>query len=77
MGGVTMFKVNKVEKINKSKANVPMTVRFPEDIYNEYKKLSENSGQSFQSIIKYNTLLSLIKCKLIYIYYNLSKHSIF
>ena len=72
-----MFKVNKVEKINKSKANVPMTVRFPEDIYNEYKKLSENSGQSFQSIIKYNTLLSLIKCKLIYIYYNLSKHSIF
>lgn len=39
MGGVTMFKVNKIEKINKSKANVPMTVRFPEDVYNEYKKI--------------------------------------
>lgn len=34
-----MFKVNKIEKINKSKANVPMTVRFPEDVYNEYKKI--------------------------------------
>ena len=46
-----MFKVNKIEKINKSKANVPMTVRFPEDIYNEYKKLSEESNQSFNSIV--------------------------
>ncbi len=46
-----MFKVNKIEKVNKSKANVPMTVRFPEDIYNEYKKLSEESGQSFNSLI--------------------------
>lgn len=46
-----MFKVTKIEKINKSKANVPMTVRFPEDIYNEYKKLSEESNQSFNSIV--------------------------
>ena len=46
-----MFKVSKIEKVNKSKANVPMTVRFPEDIYNEYKKLSEDSGQSFNSLI--------------------------
>lgn len=46
-----MFKVNKIEKINKSKANVPMTIRFPEDIYNEYKKLSEESNQSFNSIV--------------------------
>lgn len=46
-----MFKVNKIEKVNKSKANVPMTVRFPEDIYNEYKKLSEDSGQSFNSLV--------------------------
>lgn len=46
-----MFKVTKIEKINKSKANVPMTVRFPEDIYNEYKKLSEESNQSFNSLI--------------------------
>lgn len=46
-----MFKVNKIEKINKSKANVSMTVRFPEDIYNEYKNLSEESGQSFNSLV--------------------------
>lgn len=46
-----MFKVSKIEKVNKSKANVPMTVRFPEDIYNEYKKLSEDSGQSFNSLV--------------------------
>ena len=46
-----MFKVTKIEKINKSKANVPMTVRFPEDVYNEYKKLSNESNQSFNSII--------------------------
>lgn len=46
-----MFKVNKVEKVNKSKANIPMTVRFPEDIYNEYKKLSNDSGQSFNSLV--------------------------
>lgn len=46
-----MFKVTKIEKINKSKANVPMTVRFPEDLYNEYKKLSEESNQSFNSLV--------------------------
>lgn len=46
-----MFKVTKIEKINKTKANIPMTVRFPEDIYTEYKKLSEESNQSFNSIV--------------------------
>lgn len=46
-----MFKVTKIEKINKTKANIPMTVRFPEEIYNEYKKISEESNQSFNSIV--------------------------
>ena len=46
-----MFKVTKIEKVNKSQANIPMTVRFPEDIYTQYKKLSEISGQSFNSLI--------------------------
>ena len=46
-----MFKVNKIEKINKSEANVPMTVRFPEDVYNLYKELSKESNQSFNSIV--------------------------
>lgn len=46
-----MFKIAKIEKINKLKANIPMTIRFPEDIYNKYKKLSEESNQSFNSLI--------------------------
>ena len=46
-----MFKVNKIEKVNKANANVPMTVRFPEDIYDRYKKLSEETNQSFNSLV--------------------------
>lgn len=46
-----MFRINKIEKVNKAKANVPMTVRFPEDVYYEYKKLSDESNQSFNSLI--------------------------
>ena len=46
-----MFKVHKIEKINKLKTNVPITIRFPEDIYEEYKKLSEESNQSFNSLV--------------------------
>ena len=46
-----MFIIHKIEKINKSKANVPITIRFPEDIYEEYKKLSEESNQSFNSLV--------------------------
>ena len=59
-----MFKVNKIEKINKSKANIPMTVRFPEDIYTEYKKLSDYSGQSFNSLV-ISALRKIEKLKLI------------
>ncbi len=46
-----MFKVSRIERVNKLNANVPMTVRFPEDVYSEYKKLSEESNQSFNSLI--------------------------
>ena len=46
-----MFKVSKIERVNKLNANVPMTVRFPEDVYSEYKKLSKESNQSFNSLI--------------------------
>ena len=45
------FKVEKIEKVNKSKSTKPITVRFPEDVYNEYKKLSNESNQSFNSIV--------------------------
>lgn len=46
-----MFKVNKIEKINKSDANISMTIRFPEDLHKQYKELSKNSNQSFNSIV--------------------------
>ena len=46
-----MFKVSKIERVNKLNANVPMTVRFPEEVYIEYKKLSKESNQSFNSLI--------------------------
>ena len=45
------FKVEKIEKVNKTQQSKPITVRFPEDIYNEYKKLSKETNQSFNSII--------------------------
>ena len=44
------FKVEKIEKANKA-SNRPVTVRFPEDIYKEYKKLSKESNQSFNGIV--------------------------
>lgn len=46
-----MFKISKIERVNKLNANVAMTVRFPEEVYDEYKKLSEESNQSFNSLI--------------------------
>ena len=61
-----MFKVNKIENINKSEANLPMTVRFPEDIYNEYKKLSQETNQSFNSLVISALRYSLHNLKKIY-----------
>ena len=61
-----MFKVSKIEKINKSEANLPMTVRFPEDIYNEYKKLSKETNQSFNSLVISALRYSLHNLKKIY-----------
>jgi len=46
-----MFKVTKIEKVNKSKTNIPITVRFPEDVYLSYKNLSDETNQSFNSLI--------------------------
>lgn len=46
-----MFKIQKVDKINKSSANIPRTIRFPEDLFNDYNKLSEETGVSFNSLV--------------------------
>lgn len=46
-----MFKIQKVDKINKASANIPRTIRFPEDLFNDYNKLSEETGVSFNSLV--------------------------
>lgn len=46
-----MFKIQKVDKVNKSSANIPRTIRFPEDLFNDYNKLSEETGVSFNSLV--------------------------
>lgn len=48
---IVLFQVNKIEKINKSNANKPLTLRLPEDMYNEYKNLSQHSNQSLNSLL--------------------------
>ncbi len=46
-----MFKVQKVEKVNKQNANIPRTIRFPEDLFNDYNKLAQETGVSFNSLV--------------------------
>lgn len=46
-----MFKIQKIDKANKQSANIPRTIRFTEDIFNDYNKLSEETGISFNSLV--------------------------
>lgn len=46
-----MFKIQKLDKINKANANIPRTIRFPEDLFNTYTKLSNETGVSFNSLV--------------------------
>ena len=46
-----MFKIQKIDKINKQGNNIPRTIRFPEDLFNDYNKLSEETGVSFNSLV--------------------------
>lgn len=46
-----MFEIQKVEKVNKQNANIPRTIRFPEDIFNDYNKLASETGLSFNSLV--------------------------
>lgn len=46
-----MFKVQKIDKANKKGANIARTVRFPEDLFEAYNKLSEETGISFNSLV--------------------------
>ena len=46
-----MFKIQKLDKANKSDANIPRTIRFPEDLFNDYNKLAQDTGVSFNSLV--------------------------
>jgi hypothetical protein len=44
-----MFKLDKIYK--SSRTDVGINIRFPEDIYNEYKRLSKETGHSFNGLV--------------------------
>lgn len=46
-----MFEIHKLEKVNKQNANIPRTIRFPEDLFNDYNKLAQDTGVSFNSLV--------------------------
>lgn len=46
-----MFKIQKLDKISKQNANIPRTIRFTEDLFNDYNKLSQDTGVSFNSLV--------------------------
>jgi hypothetical protein len=49
--GGYMFKIQKLDKVNKQSANISRTIRFPEDLYNNYNKLAQDTGVSFNSLV--------------------------
>ncbi len=50
-GDYIMFKIQKIDKVNKADANVARTIRFPEDLFDEYNKISDDTGVSFNSLV--------------------------
>lgn len=46
-----MFKIQKIDKVNKQSANIARTIRFPEDLFEEYNKVSAETGVSFNSLV--------------------------
>ena len=46
-----MFKIQKVDKAHKESANISRTIRFPEDLFDDYNKLSSETGVSFNSLV--------------------------
>lgn len=46
-----MFKIQKMDKNNKQDANIARTIRFPQDLFDDYTKLAQTSGHSFNSLV--------------------------
>lgn len=50
-GVICMFKIQKMDKNNKQDANIARTIRFPQDLFDDYTELAQNSGHSFNSLV--------------------------
>lgn len=46
-----MFKIQKLDKVNKSNANIPRTIIFPQDLFDDYNSLAKETGISFNSLV--------------------------
>lgn len=46
-----MFRIQKIDKATKQGANIPRTIRFPEDLFNKYNEISIKTGVSFNSLV--------------------------
>ncbi|MBR2588666.1 MAG: hypothetical protein IKD77_05650 [Bacilli bacterium] len=46
-----MFKVPKLSKAGKDSANISRTIRFTEDLFDEYNRIAEETGVSFNSLV--------------------------
>lgn len=44
-----MFKIDKIYKTSRN--DIAMNIRFPEEIYNKYKKISKETGYSFNGLV--------------------------
>ena len=40
-----------MDKNNKQDANIARTIRFPQDLFDAYSELAQNSGHSFNSLV--------------------------
>lgn len=45
------FKIRRIDKSNKQNANSSRTIRFPDDLLEEYTNLAKNTGHSFNSLV--------------------------
>lgn len=43
------FVINKIYKTSRN--DISMNIRFPEEIYNKYKKISKETGYSFNGLV--------------------------
>ena len=46
-----MFKVHKLSKAGKDSANISRTIRFTEDLFDEYNRIADETGVSFNSLV--------------------------